>query len=221
MKKDSIITEMSPIVEGLLRIHKIISRGLHVAIQKSDEYLMKQEIPSREAAGFSMYVSSLKWATHSHHLSEDEIAFPYFKDRIEAPYNLLKNDHQAMSRILDELDSWLLDVSSGRVGQLREVLGEFDKLWQSHIKIEEENFTSEKVHAVIEIKEQLNLVEMLGQHSIKNSGPGPITLPFLIYNLEGKDREEFSKPIPWIAKKVLVPIIWKSQWKPLSPFLLK
>lgn len=214
------MTDKSPVVGGLLRIHKIITRGLQISIKKCDEYLVKKEVPSVESTGFSMYLSSLKWVTHSHHLSEDEIAFPYFKDRIEGPYDLLKNDHNAMARILDELDKCLLDVTSGRVGNLREVLDEFDKLWQPHIKIEEENFTTEKVQSVIGIQEQLDIVEKLGEHSIKNSGPGPITLPFLIYNLEGRDREEFIKPIPWIAKKVLVPIIWRNQWKPLRPFLL-
>ena len=214
------MTDISPVVGGLLRIHKIISRGLSISIRKCDEYLVKQGIPSGEATGFSMFVSTLKWVTHSHHLSEDDIAFPYFKDYIEAPYNLLKDDHAAMARILDSLDKSLLEVSSSGVGNLREVLDEFDKLWEPHIKIEEENFTSEKLQAVIGMQEQENLVERLGEHSIKNSGPGPLALPFLFYNLEGKDRVDFMKPIPWIAKKVLVPIIWRSQWKPMSPFFL-
>ncbi len=209
---------ISPVVGGLLRIHKIISRGLSISIRKCDEYLVKQGIPSGEATGFSMYVSTLKWVTHAHHLSEDDISFPYFKDLIEAPYNILKDDHASMARILDSLDQSLLEVSSGGVGNLREVLEEFDKLWGPHIKIEEENFTSEKLQAVIGMKEQVDLVEKLGEHSIKNSGPIPLALPFLFYNLEGKDREDFMRPIPWIAKKVLVPIIWRSQWKPMSPF---
>ena len=220
MKKDSPMTEMSPVVGGLLRIHKIISRGLSISIRKCDEYLGKQGIPSGEATGFSMYLSTLKWVTHSHHLSEDDIAFPYFKDYIDAPYNRLKDDHNDMARILDALDQRLLEVSSDGIGKLREVLDEFDKLWVPHIKIEEENFTSEKLQAVIGMKEQVTLVEKLGEHGIKNAGPGPLALPFLFYNLEGKDREAFMKPIPWIVKKVLVPIIWRSQWKPMSPFLL-
>jgi len=42
----------------------------------------------------------------------------------------------------------------------------------------------------------------------------------MFYNLEGKDREAFMKPFPMIVKKVLVPIIWKGQWKPMIPFFL-
>lgn len=211
---------MSPVVGGLLRIHKIISGGLNISIRKCDEYLGKQGIPSGEATGFSMYLSTLKWVTHSHHLSEDDIAFPYFKDYIDAPYNRLKDDHNDMARILDALDQHILEVPSGRIGKLREVLDEFDKLWVPHIKIEEENFTAEKLQTVMGMKEQTTLAEKLGEHSTKNAGPGPLALPFLFYNLEGKDREDFMKPIPWIVKKVLVPVIWRSQWKPMSPFLL-
>ncbi len=148
------------------------------------------------------------------------ISFPYFKDRIEAPYNRLKDDHNNIARLLGTLDQCLLEVSSNGVDKIREVLVKFDKIWVPHIKMEEENFTSGIMNAVIEMKEQMHLVKKLGEHSIKNSGPGPLALPFLFYNLKGKEREDFLKPIPWIAKKVLVPIIWRSQWKPMSPFLL-
>jgi len=221
MKPDNTMTAMSPVVEGLLRIHKVISRGLSISIRKCDEYIGKQGIPFEETRGFSMYVSTLKWVTHSHHLSEDEIAFPCFKDRIEAPYNQLKDDHNAIARLLDKFDQCLLEVSSNGVGRLREVLVEFDKKWVPHIKMEEDNFTSEKLQAIIGMKEQLDLVKKLGEHSIKNSGPGPLALPFLFYNLQGKEREDFMEPIPWVAKKVLVPIIWRSHWKPMDPFLLQ
>jgi hemerythrin-like domain-containing protein len=214
------MTEASPVVEGLLMIHKIISRGLSISIRKCDEYLGKQGIPPEEAAGFSMYITTLKWVTHSHHLSEDDIAFPYFKDYIEAPYNRLKDDHQAIARVLVTLDKCLLEISFDGVGKLREVLGEFDKLWVPHIKIEEENFTAGKLHTVVGMKEQVNIAEKLARHGSKNSGPGPLALPFFFYNLEGKDREAFTMPFPWIVKKILVPMIWKGQWKPMSPFLL-
>ncbi len=218
MEKDNAINEISPVVGGLLRIHRIISKGLSISIRKCDEYLGKKGIPQEEAKGFSMYVSCLKWVTHSHHLSEDDIAFPFFKEYMDAPYAQLRDDHTAMARILDELEKGLLEVPSGGVGRLREVLEQFNKLWGPHIKTEEEYFTAERLQPVIGMKEQVNLVKKLGEHSMKNSGPGPLALPFLFYNLEGKDREAFMKPIPWIVKKVLVPIIWKSQWKPMSPF---
>jgi hemerythrin-like domain-containing protein len=213
--------QTSPVIQGLLMIHKIISRGLTISIQNCDEYLVKRGIPPEETAGFSLYVTALKWVTHSHHLSEDEIAFPYFKDLIEAPYSSLKEDHQTIAGVLEKLEKCLPEISSGHVGNLREVLGEFEKLWVPHIGIEEMNFTAEKLNKAVGIKDQVAIAEKLGRHGSKNSGPGPLALPFMFYNLEGKDREAFMMPFPWIVKKVLVPIIWKSQWKPMSQFLIK
>lgn len=72
-KEGGTMTGMSPIAESLLCIHKIISRALNVSIRKCDEYLGKQGIPPDEAAGFLMYVATLKWVTHSHHLTEDDL----------------------------------------------------------------------------------------------------------------------------------------------------
>ncbi len=219
-KEGRAVTEASPLAEGLLRIHKIISRGLSISIRKCDEYSGKQSIPPGEATGFSMYLTTLKWVTHAHHLSEDEIIYPYFKDHIKAPYDRLKNDHQDIAGILATLDQCILGISSVGVGKLREVLGEFEKLWIPHIRIEEENFTGEKLQMIMGIKEQVNFAKKLGNHGTKNSGPGPLALPFLVYNIEGRDREVFLMHIPWIVKKVLMPIIWKGQWKQMSPFLL-
>ena len=143
-----------------------------------------------------IYLIKIRRVAHSHLLSEDEIAFPYFKDCIEAPYNRLKDDHQTIALVLVMLDQCHLEVSSGEVGKLREVLGEFEKLWVPHISIEEENFTREKLQTVLGIKEQLTLAKKLGRHGSKNSGPVALALPFLFYNLEGRDREAFMMPIP-------------------------
>jgi hypothetical protein len=93
-------------------------------------------------------------------------------------------------------------------------------VWVPHIGIEEQNFTGDKVQSIMDMKEQVNLAEKLSKHGRQNSGPGPLALPFMIYNLEGNDREAFVLRFPWIVKKVLVPVLWKGQWKPMIPFLL-
>jgi hemerythrin-like domain-containing protein len=214
------MTETSPLVGAFLRMHRIISRGLNVSIQKCDEYLRAQGIPSEEAVGFPMYVTTLKWITHAHHLTEDEVAFPYFRDKLQAPYARLQDDHQAMARILAKLDTSLPEASSGGFGRLREALGEFDTLWGPHIKVEEEHLTAERLTPVVGMQEQTVLAERFAKHGQENAGPGPLALPFLFYNLEGADREAFMMPIPWVVKKVLVPIIWRGRWAAMSPFLL-
>ena len=214
------MTETSPLVQGLLSMHRVISRALNVSLQKCDEYLRKQGSLPDEAAGFRMYVTTLKWITHAHHLTEDHIVFPYLRDKLEAPYPRLEDDHKAVARILVNLDKCLSDITSGGASKLREVLGEFDTLWGPHIRIEEENFTAEKLKAVAAMQQQEDLAVRAEEHGRKNAGPGPLALPFLIYNLEGTYREAFLMRLPWMVRRVLVPIIWKGKWAPMRPFLL-
>lgn len=213
------MTEISPLSGGLVRIHKVITRGLKISIRKCDEYIEKKGIPPHEIEGFSRYLSTLKWVTHSHHLSEDEIAFPVFKAYLKAPYDRLKDDHLVMVAMLDKLDKSLKELPLN-VGILRDILEELKSIWETHIKIEEENFTAEKLHKVIGSEEQEKLGEKLAEHGQKNSGPGPLTLPFVLYNLESKDRQFIMMSLPWIVRNVLIPIVWRKQWKPMKPFLL-
>lgn len=214
------MTDSSPLVDGLLMIHKVITRGLSVSLKKCDEYLGNPEILKGELQGITMYVTTLKFVTHAHHLSEDEIAFPYFFNKLPAPFERLTNDHKTISVILDKIDAPLRELSAGLVGDLRDVLAEFNSLWIQHIAIEEENFTTGKVQALAGIKEQAMLVQKLSEHGRKNNGPAPLSLAFLFYNLEGDTRRVFMKQMPWILSKVLVPVVWKSQWKPMETFLL-
>jgi hemerythrin superfamily protein len=209
----------SPVVDGLLSIHKIISRGLFISISKCDEYLTKNNIPQGDIDGFKLYVSTLARVIHGHHLSEDDIAFPYFKIKMEAPFDRLGKDHQEMAQVLNNLENCLSDLSLDGIQKLGEVLTSLNELWKPHIKIEEENFTVEKLNEVAKFEEQVEITKKLSSHSMKHAGHGPQTVPFLFYNLEGKDREEFMLNFPWIVKKVLVPVIWKGQWKPMLKFL--
>lgn len=214
------MVETNPLAKGLFTIHKVITRGLRTSILKCDEYLGKQGIPTEEVAGFTIYLTSLKHITHSHHLSEDEIAFPIFRDLIEAPYSHLMDDHIKIAGFLKRLEQQLPGLSFVGIGNLRTLLVEIENLWLPHIRIEEENFVSDRIDKVIEMEKQVKIVEKMSRHGIENSGPGPTSLPFLFYNLEENEREDFMMQFPWIVKKVLVPFIWKGQWKPMKPFLL-
>jgi len=48
------MTEISPLSGGLLRIHKVITRGLKISIRKCDEYIEKKGIPPKEIDGLHM-----------------------------------------------------------------------------------------------------------------------------------------------------------------------
>jgi len=212
--------DASPVVNGLLLIHKIITRGLTVSLQKCEEYLENKAVPASEAAGFTTFVSTLTKVAHSHHLSEDEISFPYFRDYLEAPFDRLMEDHQSISHILDRIGRYLPDLTKDEITGLHDTLKEFQAMWVPHIQIEEENFTVQKVQERVSMKDQIVIAKKMAAHGSRNSGPGPLALPFLFYNLEGMDRDTFMKSFPLIVRKILVPVIWKSRWEPMSPFLL-
>jgi len=209
----------SPLGEGLFMIHKIITRGVSTSLRKCEEYLGKPGIQSENLSGFSLYVSTLILVMQSHHLSEDEIAFPFFQNYISGPYDRLKDDHHQISGVLEKLGKSLSEINKGNTSDLRNTLIELENLWASHFKMEEENFSSEKINSAISLQEQESVIEKLSKHGRQNSGPAPLVLPFVIYNLEGAERVEFSGRLPWIIRKILVPIIWKKKWEAMKPFL--
>jgi hemerythrin-like domain-containing protein len=214
------MTELSPVVEGLSHIHRIITRGINMSIRKCEELSRSKNVPDDNRDGLIKYIKTLKWVTHSHHLTEDEIGFPYFEKLIEAPYERLRDDHKTISRILDKIEQYLDDKPGNSMKDLHHSLSELQNIWIPHIYIEEENLTHEAINSLIGKEEQIKLAKKFGKHSSKNSGPGPMALPFMFFNLGKSDREIFMRNFPWIVKKILVPIAWKGQWKPMEPFFL-
>lgn len=209
----------NPLADNLVRIHKMITRSLKVSVSKCDEYIRNKGIPPSEEKGFLLYMSTMIRVMHAHHMGEDDVVFPYFKDRIEAPFSRLKDEHLNMSGMLDNLEKGIARVTLSDIGKIRNLLADIQRLWEPHIRSEEINFSAETLKN-IDAKEQLELMDRVGRHSQKASGPGPTTIPFVLYNLEKDDREKFLREFPWILKKVLVPIIWRRQWRSMDPFLL-
>lgn len=213
------MAEISPLSDGLLRIHKIISRAINVSIIKCDEYLDKKSIPLREEKGFMLYMMTFVRVMHAHHLGEDDIVFPYFTGRLDAPYNRLKDDHILLAGMLGNLEILLKKSPAVAIADIKTVMTDIRNLWEPHISAEEISFAPANL-AWLEMKEQLDLIDKIGRHSQKASGPGPLTIPFVLYNLEKEDRAVFLDEFPWIIKRFLVPVVWRRQWKAMDPFLL-
>ena len=75
--------------------------------------------------------------------------------------------------------------------------------------------------AATDVTSEYNKVKPSHQSAASNRPPRDnLVLPFLIYNLEGAERDEFTNDMPWILKKFIVPIVWKSKWEKMRPFLL-
>jgi hypothetical protein len=69
---------MIPNIGGsLLAIHGVITRGLAVSLENAALY-SQEGLPDVELRqGFADYVRGLSSIIHGHHLSEDDIVFPF------------------------------------------------------------------------------------------------------------------------------------------------
>jgi len=210
---------------GLLTIHKVITRGLSVSLENVRRYEAEGRIPTDESRGFLMYVTSLHMVLHGHHLSEDEISFPYFQKKLpNVPYDALTDQHRRMVSLLDRIaaQETALAVGAGAVelGTMKVLLENVNAIWVPHIDIEESSFSAQRLRPLVDAGEQARLTEKISKHSMHNSGAGPTTLPFLLYNLDGGDRAFLQAELPWIVKDVFVPLLWRNQWAPMRRFLL-
>jgi hypothetical protein len=94
-------------------------------------------------------------------------------------------------------------------------------LWQPHIGIEEVVFSPEVAAEVMTVPETIEMAQKAAAHSAQHSEPAPLSIPFLLYNLEGDDRAHFVAVLPPELTQQLVPVVWKDEWAPMKPFLLE
>ena len=208
--------------KGLELIHKVLSRPLDVGISHLDRCLSSNKIDIENHAGFKDYINSLVTVFFGHHHGEDEIMFPAFEKKIkDADFSKLKKQHKELHSLADKIkDKVNIDVPTiNNYREIRELLKETKDLWVEHSD-EEEKTVELDIEPVLSSKEQIEIGEKVGEHGRSMSKPATLVLPFIIYNLEGNDREEFTSRMPWILKKFIVPVIWKKKWQKMKPFLL-
>ena len=208
--------------KGLELIHKVLSRPLDVGISHLDRCLSSNKIDIENHAGFKDYISSLVTVFFGHHHGEDEIMFPTFEEKIkDADFSELKKQHKELhpltEQIKDKIDIDIPTIENYR--EIRSLLQDTKDLWVEH-RDEEEKTVELDIEPMLSSKEQIELGEKVGEHGRSMSKPATLILPFIIYNLEGNDREEFTSDMPWILKKFIVPVIWKKKWEKMKPFLL-
>jgi len=82
------------VANDIRRIHSIITRALNVSIENIPS-LRQKGTGVRD--GFLNYLQCLATVINGHHLAEDEIGFPYFRDKIpEMPYDDMILQHKEM-----------------------------------------------------------------------------------------------------------------------------
>lgn len=212
--------------EALLLIHQCISRGIHMSGLYSRIFTQAGFPSSRIRPGYVDYVRSLASVLHAHHLAEDELAFPLFKELLpEAPCAQLSDEHLKIASLVDEIrlkiDRAADDPESRETLERIDVLlGRLAELWRPHIAIEEVHFTAAKIDTVMSQEDQAALLTRIGESNLKHSGPDYLVVPFTLFNLPPDDRAYMSNMMPAVVVQKLVPAAWKEKWQPMSPFLL-
>jgi len=211
---------------NLVAIHNVITRGLEVSIESARKFAERGFGDGSEQAGFLNYVRALVSVLDGHHLTEDDVAFPYLRDKLPAaPIDLLSAQHQEMIPVLGEIKAAVEKCeTAGQVEaglrDLEAALGRVNGMWHPHIQIEQEHIV-EKADAVLPVEEQVRLIKLVGEHVQKHTGPAYLTVPFTLYNLSPEERAVFAKDIPAEVTGHLVPVVWKEQWASMAPFLLE
>jgi hypothetical protein len=202
----------------LQRIHRVVSRGLEVAQENCTAFASSGFPDAAAAEGFWKYCLALEAITHGHHLTEDELFFPFLRGRMpDTDFDQLEAEHQAMHGILAEMRA---AREAGSLADMQAVLAKMAEMWYPHIEAEETDFSPEVADEVLSIPETIDLAQKAGAHSQEHSQPAPLTIPFLLYNLEGADRAYMMATMPPEVTQQLVPVVWKDEWAPMQPFLL-
>ena len=209
----------------LLRIHRVITRGLNVGTTKGTEFQLRGFPNPRLRRGYTDYTQSLAVALRVHHLAEDEIGFPFLKEKFpHAPFERLSRDHQEMETLLEPLMKATTAVAGegnkGDMNLLVDTLRSVSAIWTPHIRLEEDSFTEDAVAATVDSADQVRLSVEFGKHSQAHAKPPSLMLPFILFNLNAEDRAVMAAPLPSVVRKVLIPFVWKNKWGAMKPFLL-
>ena len=214
------------VAASLFTIHQVISRSLDVSIASIQEFSEYGLPVNKVLDGFINYIKALISILHAHHLLEDELVFPYFKEKLpDVPYQLLNEQHQEMAIHLKEIEinvDKIEKISDDNTGwtDLRTSLNKTKENWHPHISIEEKHFELQKIWEIIPIDEHLRLIKLFSEHSQNHSGPPYLTIPFVLYNLPKEIREIMAKAMPSELVEQLVPVVWREKWESMTPFLL-
>jgi hypothetical protein len=214
------------IAEDLLCIHAVITRGLNVSIERGRLFAQGGYPDASAREGFVAYAGSLLSVLHAHHLTESDLFFPYFRDKLpDAPFDLLIAQHNDLEPLLQQARTATDEVSAeaqagAGMARLNGLLGRIVEFWHPHIRIEEDHFLVERVATLIDATEQEALAKAAMKHSQQHSGPAHLVVPFLLYNLPPEKRPVFARWMPPVLTWLLLPIVWRRKWACMRPFLL-
>jgi hypothetical protein len=213
--------EQSTAGSDLIRIHRVITRALQVCLKNSQN----DDLEEKDRPGFELYVRCLHSLLEAHHAGEDELAFPFWRIRMpDGSFDLLGEQHRQMIGFIDRVKGWLTispDPWAGKdLNKFHSACQDLQKLWVTHIGLEEPTIGPENSLNYLTPAEREQLGLQLAEHGQAHSQPAEAVMPFILFNLSKQDRAEFSKTLPALITEQLVPVVWKSVWQPMKPFLV-
>ena len=168
--------EESNIAVSFRNIHNIITRALSVSIENAALFIQQDAQGRTDLGGFFNFNRALTSVVNAHHLTEEEIAFPYFRELLpDVPFDELSETHHLIVRILSDINHAIAtgekkEQPLAEIKILERALVRFDELWHPHIIIEADELFN-KVDALIPVEEQLRLVRQFGEHGQRLSIP--------------------------------------------------
>ena len=202
----------------LQRIHRVITRGLAVSQEHCQAFVEGGFPDDATREGFWKYCHGLEANAHAHHTAEDDLFFPYLRQRLAAvDFDELTAEHQEMHAILAEIRA---AREAGSLADMGRALSRMADLWHPHIEKEETGFSPEIAAEIMTVPEHIEMAQKAGALSQEHAQPAPLAVPFLLYNLEADDRAHFMAVLPPEVTQQLVPVVWKDEWAPMKPFLL-
>ena len=207
----------------MIAIHHAITRGLAIGIERGTGFVRQGYPDAATQAGFVMYVQTLATVVSAHHISEDEVAFPYLRDKLpDVPFDKLMADHRVMEGMLEELKTAAGGSDAAQsLGGMTKTLSELADLWHPHIGIEERDiYDVEIIAGLMDVDENVRVGQMLAEKAQQYVVPPYLGIPWLLYNLPPDQRASFARTMPPAVIQELVPVAWKEHWAPMGPFLL-
>jgi iron-sulfur cluster repair protein YtfE (RIC family) len=202
----------------LQRIHRVITRGLAVALENCQVFAKDGFPDDATREGFWKYCQGLEMNAHGHHMTEDDIFFPFLRERMtNTDFDEMMAEHQEMHGALAEMRA---AREAGSLADMHRALSKLDDIWHPHIHKEETEFSPEIAAKIMAASEHIEMAQKAAAHSQEHAQPAPLSVPFLLYNLEADDRAYFLAVMPPEVTQQLVPVVWKDEWAPMRPFLL-
>jgi hypothetical protein len=225
LKGEKMEQPKASLAQDLLRIHKVITRGLEVSLRSGRQYLEGGSQRAEELMGYSNYVHCLGAVLKAHHISEDIVIFPAARKVLpNAPYRQFSTDHRKIEALLIVLTQAIPGLAGDRAEEstklVADTVNEISSIWYPHIQLEEANFTQATIDCMFVQDEQRRIGGEVGKISQEYGTPQNWVVPFVLFNLELEERKSMAASLPPAIMDELIPKVWKDEWSPMKPFLL-